>query len=162
MKAFFPAENPILLHIQQTFHRRLLTELQEIPEVDESERRRCRTSLRRSRKTLSTDLTKLPIIEGKRNSSLNTSHRRSPCPTSRPQTSRPNSAATKSVRKLKPAENANPRPPSKKQLTRVRSHSNKKIRRVSSNERKKVPSLSFSKDHCSSEDERSRSKLVVE
>lgn len=168
MKTFFPAENPILVHIQQTFHRRLLTELQEIvtsiqPEVDEVQRRRCKSSHRRTRKTLSTDLTKLPNIEGTRNASLNNSHRKSPCPNiSKPKTSRPNSALPRSVRKLDVAEEIIIRPPSQKLPTRVRSQSNKKIRRVNSNERKKVPNSSFSKDHCSSEDDRHKHKLVVE
>lgn len=168
MKAFFPTENPILVHIQQTFHRRLLTKLQEIvtfiqPEVDEVQSRRCKTSNRRTRKTLSTDLTKLPSIEGKRNSSLNNSHRKSPCPSvSKPKTSRPNSALAHSILKLDAVEEIKIRPPSQKLPTRIRSHSNKKVLRVNSKARKKTQSSSFSKDQYSSEDDRYKHKLVVE
>lgn len=58
LKAFFPVDCPLLHHIIQSFQRRLLSELQEIPEEEDKNNKK-------SRRAQSGDFRKLPSLKEK-------------------------------------------------------------------------------------------------
>ncbi|CAG9332103.1 unnamed protein product [Blepharisma stoltei] len=60
LKAFFPNDCPLLQHVIQSFQRRLLSELQEIPEEEDKQ------NPKKSRRAQSGDFRKLPTLREKR------------------------------------------------------------------------------------------------